>query len=118
MGSTPMLLVEKNLEKKFLTFDLNCDIMSMFKKKERLTIKKKGINMKASRMIELLQKCIENHGDLDVVQCDRENETDGEILKVTVRKSDENGVMPYDGVDVEDSVVVSPNTEYVVLFNN
>lgn len=77
----------------------------------------KGTKMKASRMIELLQKTIENHGDLDVVQCDRENGTDGRVLKVTVRKSDENGYMPYEA-DVEESVVDTPDQEYVVLYSN
>lgn len=74
--------------------------------------------MKASRMIELLQKTIENHGDLDVVTFDRSNETDGFVRKVTVRKTDEDGCLPYDGHDCDDSVVEEPNTEFVVLFNN
>ena len=72
--------------------------------------------MKASRMIELLEKCIENHGDLEVVTYDRCNENDGFIRKVTVRKSDDDGKMEY--YCAGDSVVDTPNTEYVVLFNN
>ena len=72
--------------------------------------------MKASRMIELLQKTIENHGDLDVVTYDRCNENDGFIHKVTVQKSDDNGEMDY--YCAGDSVINTPLKEYVVLFNN
>ena len=72
--------------------------------------------MKASRMIELLEKCIENHGDLDVVTYDRLNENDGFVRKVTVRKSDSEGKMEY--YCCGDSAVETPDTEYVVLFNN
>ena len=40
--------------------------------------------MKASRLIELLQKTIENHGDLDVVAYNGTDECDGKVHKVKV----------------------------------
>lgn len=72
--------------------------------------------MKASRMIELLAKTIEKHGDLDVVTFDRCTECDGFVRKVTVRMSDENGDMPY--CTPNGSVIGTPETEYVVLFSD
>lgn len=47
--------------------------------------------MKASRLIELLQKTIENHGDLDVVAYNRTNECDGRVRKVKVHTYGLNG---------------------------
>lgn len=60
--------------------------------------------MKASRLIELLQKTIENHGDLDVLAYNGTNECDGNVHKVEVhtyglnnktQTPDENYGMPY-----------------------
>ncbi len=73
--------------------------------------------MKASRMIELLEKCIENHGDLDVVAFDRDTTGDGFVRKVTVRKTDEDGYLP-DECCAEDGVEKDTDTEYVILFTN
>lgn len=78
--------------------------------------------MKASRLIELLQKTIENHGDLDVLAYNECEEADGKVKRVKVQKYEEDG-MPYyckgfstieydkeSGKDVE-------GNEYVVLYN-
>lgn len=73
--------------------------------------------MKASRMIELLQKTIDNHGDLDVVAFDRDTTGDGFVHKVTVRKTDEDGYLPAECL-ADDAVNKADNTEYVVLFTN
>ena len=60
--------------------------------------------MKASRLIELLLKTIENHGDLDVVAYNRTDECDGKVRKVKVhtyglndetQAPDEEYGMPY-----------------------
>ena len=85
--------------------------------------------MKASRLVELLQKTIENHGDLDVLAYNRTEEADGRVRKVQVKTFEaetegEDAGMPYYCANgsVLDSLVENGEDlvgrEYVVLYND
>ena len=89
--------------------------------------------MKASRLIELLQKTIENHGDLDVLAYNGTDECDGKVRKVKVHRygMDEESQVPSEDcgmpyycagnsvldIDKEDGKDIFMK-EYVVLYND